>query len=400
MKHPLLVVALLLSCAIGCDRDGESTAGASAQNHTKVTLQLNWKPEPQFGGFYAAKVNGTFAEHGLDVDIREGGASAPTVDMLAAGTVPFALVSGDEILIARDKGKKIVALFAVYQTHPQGIMCRASRGFQGIADLFNNEGTLAIEQGLGYAQFLKRKYGFDKLKVVPVPYGDLSFIRNDEKYAMQCFVTSEPIAARKLGLDVTTFLIADSGYNPYATVLATREDYLSENRATVEKMVAAVRDGWRAYLDDASRANEAMHRLNPTMDEDTFIAAADAQRPLIETPETESSALGTMSAQRWNELGGQLASLGLIKQAPVAQACFIEFSTAPSTKAATPDFTHALTRDEAYYLTGPQQGRPPEGTLKAGSKVKLLESAGSYARVTTEDGTTAWVAADALKPQP
>ena len=395
-----LAAAMLASivCIIGCDRSADTGTAAAGAGKTKVTLQLNWKPEPQFGGFYAAKVNGTFADAGLDVDIREGGAGAPTIDMLAAGTVPFAVVSGDEILVARDKGKKLVALFAVYQTHPQGIMCRASRGFKDISDIFKNEGTLAIEQGLGYAQFLKNKYGFEKLKVVPVPYGDLSFIRNDETYAMQCFVTSEPIAAKKLGLDVTTFLVADSGYNPYATVLATSEDYLNKNRATVEKMVGAVRDGWRAYLDDASRANEAMHRLNPTMDEDTFIAAADAQKPLIETPETKSRGLGMMSARRWDELGGQLASLGLIRQAPAAQECFIEFPTTPST-APSHDFTHTLTRDEPYYLTGPQQGRPPEGTLKAGSKVNLLESAGSYARVATEDGTTAWVAAGALKPQ-
>ena len=400
MKHLPLVAALLLSCAIGCNRDGDSGTGASAQSATKVTLQLNWKPEPQFGGFYAAKVNGTFAEAGLDVDIREGGAGAPTIDMLAAGTVPFAIVSGDEILVARDKGKKVVALFAVYQTHPQGIMCRSSRGFKDISDIFKNEGTLAIEQGLGYAQFLKNKYGFEKLKVVPVPYGDLSFIRNDEKYAMQCFVTSEPIAAKKLGLDVTTFLVADSGYNPYATVLATSEDYLSKNRAAVEKMVGAVRDGWRAYLDDPSRANETMHRLNPTMDEDTFIAAADAQKPLIETAETKARGLGTMTPPRWTELSSHLVSLGLIKQPQHAEACYVEFagaapSTAPST-GPSQEFTHALTRDEPYYLTGPQQGRPPEGTLKAGTKVKLMESAGSYSRVAAENGTTAWVATDSL----
>jgi NitT/TauT family transport system substrate-binding protein len=371
----------------------------------KVTLQLNWKPEPQFGGFYAAKVNGTYTERGLDVEIREGGASAPTVDMLAAGTVPFAVVSGDEILVARDKGKKVVALFAVYQAHPQGIMCRTSRGFKDIGDIFKNEGTLAIEQGLGYAQFLKSKYGFDKLKVVPVPYGDLSFIRNDEKYAMQCFVTSEPIAAKKLGLDVTTFLVADAGYNPYATVLATSEDYLSKNRATVEKMVAATRDGWRAYLGDPSRANEAMYRLNPTMDEDTFIAAADAQKPLIETAETKTRGLGSMTAQRWNELSSQLLSLGLIKQTQAPEACFVEFDsepapTPPPATAPSTSFTHALTQDEPYYLTGPQQGRPPEGTFNAGTKVKLLESGGSYARVTAEDGTTAWVASGSLKPLP
>ena len=398
-------MALLLSGAIGCNRDGDSGSAAPAQNLQKVTLQLNWKPEPQFGGFYAAKVGGACADAGLDVDIREGGAGAPTVDMVAAGTVPFAVVSGDEILVARDKGKKVVALFAVYQTHPQGIMCRASRGFKDIADVFKNEGTLAIEQGLGYAQFLKNKYGFDKLKIVPVPYGDLSFIRNDEKYAMQCFVTSEPIAAQKLGLDVTTFLVADSGYNPYATVLATSEDYLSKNRATVEKMVSAVRRGWRVYLEDPRGANDAMHKLNPTMDLPTFIAAAEAQRPLIETPETQSRGLGSMTPRRWNELSAQLVSLGLIKQPQPAEACFVEMGegVAPSTAPATAPaqaFTHTLIRDEPYYLTGPQQGRPPEGTFKSGTKVKLLESAGSYSRVTAEDGTTAWVAAEALKPTP
>jgi NitT/TauT family transport system substrate-binding protein len=403
MRHLLLVVVLLLSCAIGCNRDGDSGSAAPAQNLQKVTLQLNWKPEPQFGGFYAAKVGGAFADAGLDVDIREGGAGAPTVDMLAAGTVPFAVVSGDEILVAREKGKKVVALFAVYQTHPQGIMCRASRGFKDIADIFKNEGTLAIEQGLGYAQFLKNKYGFDKLKIVPVPYGDLSFIRNDEKYAMQCFVTSEPIAAQKLGLDVATFLVADSGYNPYATVLATNEEYLSKNRDTVEKMVSAVRRGWRVYLEDPRGANDAMHKRNPTMDLPTFIAAAEAQRPLIETPDTQARGLGSMTPQRWSELAAQLVSLGVIKQAPPAQECFVEFAGAapyagPSTAPAQ-DFTHTLTRDEPYYLTGPQQGRPPEGTFKAGTKFKLVESGGSYSRVTAEDGTTAWVATDSLRPR-
>ena len=69
-------------------------------------------------------------------------------------------------------------------------------------------------------------------------------------------------------------------------------------------------------------------------------------------------------------------------------------ATAPSNA-----FTHTLTRDEPYYLTGPQQGRPPEGTFKKRTNVKLVESAGSYTRVTAGDGTTAWIAADALSPK-
>jgi NitT/TauT family transport system substrate-binding protein len=406
MRACWILLCTLVSLGLGGAACNDNTASSpgGAGGAIPVTLQLNWKPEPQFGGFYAARMNGDFAKRGLEVDIREGGASAPTIDMVAAGTVPFAIVSGDEIVIARARGKRVVGLFAVYQTHPQGIMTRASRGFTRLEQVFANPGTLGMEQGLGYSDFLERKYGFDQLKIVPTPFGDLSFIRNDENYSMQCFVTSEPIAAKKLGLDVTTFLIADAGYNPYATVLATSEEYLQKNRATVEAMVHAVRDGWRGYLADPLQTNEMMRRLNPTMDEETFAAASAAQVPLIETQETQARGLGSMSTARWAELSGQLASLGIIKQAPPAQACFVEFSPAAPDEPEEPhdlpsaEWTHTLRAEALYYLGTPQQGRPPEGSFPAGTRVKVLKSDGSHAHVQAEDGTTAWVASDSLKP--
>ena len=40
---------------------------------TKVTLLLNWYPEAEHGGFYAAQVLGIFEQYGLDVEIRPGG---------------------------------------------------------------------------------------------------------------------------------------------------------------------------------------------------------------------------------------------------------------------------------------------------------------------------------------
>ncbi len=321
IRRAILVTCVLLASLLGCDRNSKSASTTSNENK-KLVLQLNWKPEPQFGGFYVAP----FDKHGIDVEVREGGAGAPTIDMLAAGTVPFAVVSGDEIVVARARGKKVVALFATYQTHPQGIMCRASRGFTKIDDIFTHDGTLAIEQGLGYTEFLKRKFGFDKLKIVPTPFGDLSFIRNDEKFAMQCFVTSEPIAAKKIGLDVTTFLIADSGYNPYATVLATSEDFLNENRGACEAMLQAVREGWRSYLDDPSAGNTKMRGLNPTMDADTFSAAAAAQKPLIETSQMKSTDVGSMTAERWDALARQLSELKVIDRAPAGADCFADLS--------------------------------------------------------------------------
>jgi NitT/TauT family transport system substrate-binding protein len=297
-----ILLSILALAACGCE-DTSTVSGSS-----KTTLQLNWKPEPQFGGFYAAQLAGEFQSRGLDVTIAPGGAGLPTVQMLGAGTVDFAIVSGDELLIARNNGIDLVALFAVYQTNPQGIMTPASRQLASIDQVFTRPGTLAMERGLPYAQFLERKFGFDKLQVVPSPFGDLTQFRTQDDYAMQCFVTSEPLAAARAGLQATTFLIADAGWNPYTTVLATRREVTAEAPERVQGMIDAVRAGWTAYLDDPSAANELMGQLNPTMDAQTFADSAEAQASLI-----RAARVGTMSAERWSTLIADLESLGLIK---------------------------------------------------------------------------------------
>lgn len=317
-------LALLMLFGSGCDRSPSIVPGSAEGSKPAITLQLNWKPEPQFGGFYAADVIGAYAKHGLQVAVREGGAGVPTVDMLAAGTVPFAVVSGDELIVARARGKKLVGLYAAYQTHPQGIMTRASRGFASLGDVFKSPGTLAMEQGLPYSDFLKNKYGFGSLKIVPSPFGDLSVYRTDETYSMQCFVTSEPLAARRIGVEPRTFLIAESGYNPYATLLATTEAFLKSDPGSCKAMVLAVDEGWEAYMKDPAATNAAMGKLNPTMDAATFAESAAAQTSLIDTEETRTIGRGGMTDRRWETLGQQLVELKVIEQAPTPAECYVD----------------------------------------------------------------------------
>ena len=142
-----LAVVLLVS-ACNRDDDGRTDEPAAATRPAgpeKVRLTLDWKPEPEFGGFYAAQLNGAFAKHGLDMDIKPAGPGAPTWQLVATGRTEFATTAADQVLVARAQGADVVALFAVYQTSPQAIMAHKARGFTKLADVFQNPGTLAAE---------------------------------------------------------------------------------------------------------------------------------------------------------------------------------------------------------------------------------------------------------------
>lgn len=288
-----------------------------------IKLALNWKAEPQFGGFYAAKFNGDFARNKLDVDILEGGSGTPTVQMLAAGKVDYAIVSADEIVIAHDRGaKNIVALFATYQTNPQAIMTHAERGFKSIVDVMRGDGLLLWQSGLAYAQYFKKH--FAPIKVTTAPYlGGIGNFQKDPKISQQCFVTSEPLAAEKAGIKIKTFMVADSGYNPYTTVLVTTREHLQQHPEQVRNIVASVRSGWSAYLQNPESTNMKMGQLNKAMDSATFLASAQAQKPLIAT--SPDAKLGGMTLKRWQTLVDQLREINMIKTAVAADQLFVDF---------------------------------------------------------------------------
>ncbi len=297
---------------------------SSAHAADKVKLALNWVPEPEFGGIYAARDGGAFAKHNLDVAIAPGGAGTPTWQLVATGKVDYAVASADEVVIARSQGADVIAIFATYQTCPQGIMTHASRGLKSLDDLFKQGGKLAVEPGLAYVNYLKNKYGFDKMQLVTYDGGIGNFL-NDKNFAQQCFVTSEPLAAKKQGSDPQVFLVADAGYNPYTAVIITKRNRVKTSPEQIADMAAALREGWRSYLDDPKSTNAAMGKLNPDMDAATMLAASEAQKPLIETDETKKGELGMMTIERWRTLVEQLIELKVIEKgkAPIPNACFV-----------------------------------------------------------------------------
>jgi NitT/TauT family transport system substrate-binding protein len=311
----IAAISVFVFCLAACSKPSAG-GGAAGAPRRAVKLALNWVPEPEFGGFYAAREAGDFSRAGLDVEILGGGAGVPVVQMVATGRADFGTIGGDELVTARSRGADVVALFATFQTSPQGIMVHASRKLASLRDAFRS-GTVAIEPGLAYAAYLKKQFPWDGARIVPYDGGVARFL-SDPSFAQQCYVTSEPIAARQKGGDPQVFLIAEAGYNPYTTVVVTRSALVTDKPDMVRAFVRAIAEGWRRYLSDPAPVNALLGRLNPAMDAPTLAAAAEAQKPLIETDETRQLGLGAMTAERWTTLAAQLHDLGLVEKTPVA----------------------------------------------------------------------------------
>jgi NitT/TauT family transport system substrate-binding protein len=317
----LVVVALLSACS-----GAESPAPAPVEGTTApqakeaVTVALNWFPEPEFGGIYEAKLGGLYDEKGLDVTIAEGSASAGVVQQVATGRVAFGISVADEVVLANAQGTDVVTIFGTFQHHPSCIMVHESRHLASLADL--KTGTLAVEDGIPFAPWLKKKLDLSKVQIVPYGGGVAQWML-DPNYAQQAYITSEPIVAKKAGGDPQCFLVSDTGYDPYADVVITSRKYLTDHPDTVRAFVAATQRGWEQYLADGTRANGKIGELNRDLDKDTLQAMWDAQKPLIASGDAAKAGLGTMDEARWTTLIGQLQEAGVLTgTAPTAASCF------------------------------------------------------------------------------
>lgn len=295
---------------------------SQASGGQTLDLALNWKPEPEFGGFYAASLNGTYKQEGLDLKIVPGGAGQPVAQMLASKKATFGIVAADELILARAAGAKIRAIFAVYQKDPQGFMVRADRNIKSLKELFQSEGTIALQKGLPYTLWLEKQFAPIRAKLVPYTGGVSLFVR-DPQFAQQCFIFSEPIAARREKVEPKVFLIGESGFDRYLAVVAVHEDTLTQKPDTVQKFVRASQKGWAQYLKNAKDTNLAMQKLNSSLDLATFDEGAREQAPYIESGDTSKLGLGAMTEARWKKLYEQLQSIGLAKPGMKASDFFV-----------------------------------------------------------------------------
>ena len=314
LPYALLVFfGLLVSCG------SQPDAGDSPGGIEPVQLALNWFPEAQHGGYYAAQLHGLYREAGVEVDILGGGPDAPVVQRVATGQVEFGLTNADGVITARAAGAPIVALFAPYQINPRCLVVHESTGITTIEQIADV--TLALSQRPAFSHFLRRRYAFRNVTVVPY-HGSVTPFLENERYAMQGYVFSEPVVARRMGADARSLMVADTGFNPYASALIARDRTLAEQPELVAAMTGASAAGWLQYLRSPEETNRHIHELNPEMDMELLAERARISRDLVLDGVSPGKGVGYMTAARWRILEAQMVMAVVLESGSAADSAY------------------------------------------------------------------------------
>lgn len=308
----------LFGCGGGNGKPGDSSGtpsppadGSTGAALTKVKLGLNWFPEAEHGGFYAAVVHGYYRDVGLDVEIVPGGPKSLTLQELAQGRVDFSVENADKLLLARAQQADVVAVMCPIQDSPRCIMVHAGSGIESFEQLVAQSGfTLAMNPGHPFAQFLAKRFDLSRLQVAPYP-GNVSQFLLDPKFAQQAYSFSEPFVAEQQGAQVRTLMVSDLGFNTYTSLLAVQGDRLKTDPDLVSRMVSASIKGWQQYLEQPDETNRWIHEKNAEMPLDVLeFGVRDLQK--LCRPDGETTALGTMTRERWETLHRQMEEIGAL----------------------------------------------------------------------------------------
>lgn len=303
----LLVGCVIALCLAGCGGPARPPAGDAAGE--PVVLQLNWFPEPEHGGFYTALVDGRYAADGLAVEVRPGGRAVRVASELTSGRVHFAVANAEDVVIFRSQGADVVTVMTACQHHPRCLLTRTDSGVRSFADLGAKGMTLQVQQGHAFVEYMRSQGLLAGVQEVPYTGGVALTVR-DPKVAQQGYVYSEPLLARQQGVEITTLMLSDIGFDPYSSVLVTSGRLVRERPDLVRRMVAAVIAGWRGYLADPAATNARLLEVNPEgltpqmLDEGVAIL-----RGLCLPDGLPQERLGTMTAARWDRLLEQMTAL-------------------------------------------------------------------------------------------
>ena len=301
----LLAAGLLAS---GCAQAGQEPAA--------VQLSMGFIPNIQYAPFYVAAEKGYFEDAGIEVEF-DYSLETDGVTLVGSGDRRFALVSGEQVLLAREQGLPVVYVMAWYQDYPIAVVSSPESGVQAPSDLLGKKIALPGLFGASYVglRALLNEAGIAESDVTlsSIGFNQVPAFAADQEEIVVGYTSNEPIQLAAQGFDVNVLRVADF-VELASNGLITNEETLESDPALVRGLVEAILRGLADTVADPGEAFEISKSYIEGFDQ----TDQDVQREVLDVSIDfwRTEAPGLSDPQAWENMQDVLLDMGLL-QAPL-----------------------------------------------------------------------------------
>jgi NitT/TauT family transport system substrate-binding protein len=258
MKKIFLLTLTLLFALTGClpASGGASQTESAPDELTQIRLPLGYIPNIQFAPLYVAMDKGYYREAGLEV-VPDYSFETDGVALVGAGELPFAVVSGEQVLLARAQELPVVYVMAWYHDYPVAVVSKKEQGITTPADLKGKRIGLPGLYGANYIglRALLDSAGLTEADVTldSIGFNQVEALAADKDQAVVGYIANEPIQLATQGYEVDVIPVADHVQLASNGVI-TNETLIRENPALVRAFVRAT---LRGIADTVANPDEA-----------------------------------------------------------------------------------------------------------------------------------------------
>lgn len=281
---------------------------------THIRLPMGYIPNVQFAPFYVAVDRGYYSEAGLEVEF-DFSWETDAMALVGANELQFAVVSGEQVPLARAQGLPVVYVMAWWHDYPVGVAAPAARGIQAPRDLVGRRVGIPCLCGASYVgyQALLKAEGVDPGAVTleVIGYTQVEALLAGRVDAVVIYANNEPVQLTAQGMPVTVLRTAD--YVPLASNgLITNEQTIAERPELVRAMVRATLRGLADTLADPDAAFEICKKFVEGLNQ----ADQAIQRQVLQASLDfwRVDRLGYSDPKAWDNMQTVLLDMGLLER--------------------------------------------------------------------------------------
>jgi NitT/TauT family transport system substrate-binding protein len=315
MKIRTLSFFILMSFIISACISGSQTPNleATRANLTPIRLPMGYIPSVQFTPFYVAVEKGYYLEEGLDIEFNYS-FETDGVALVGAEELQFAVVSGEQVLLARAQELPVVYVMAWWQDYPVAVTAKSELGVQTPADLAGKEIGLPGLFGASYIglRALLNAGGLEEEDVIleSIGFNQVEALVADQVEVAVVYANNEPIQLESMGYDIDLVSVAD--YVALASNgLITNETTITDNPDLVRGIVRATLKG----VADTIENPEAAYLVSTKYVEGLDQTDEQVQMKILTTSIGfwKADPLGPSDPQAWQNMQDVLLDIGLLR---------------------------------------------------------------------------------------